>query len=160
MTKSIKIKHKVANVFPYGDVIVPDIHSQKSPRAEKLDEMPDYETTNGVSITGIRIPTTAGNNSAHSDGYNPIQIMEKLKDEEVIYLALSKDPDNKVAEHGTLWLNYTRARIDQAIICFKMWLNNLKELEQEFPHDCKCKECKRFYNRISQLNKAIEMGEK
>jgi len=33
------------------------IYSLKSPNSEKLDEMPDYETLNGVS-RGICIPTT------------------------------------------------------------------------------------------------------
>ena len=34
-------------------------HSRKSPRGEKLDEMPDYETPNGVVDLGVPVsPTT------------------------------------------------------------------------------------------------------
>lgn len=44
-----------------------DDYSQESPRAEKLDEMPDYETTNGVA-TANRMQTTKDNLSFHPDG--------------------------------------------------------------------------------------------
>ena len=55
-------------------------YSQKSPSAEKLDEMPDYETTNGVFDRDTRIPTTVNNILTHSDSFQIKHIMEeKLK---------------------------------------------------------------------------------
>jgi hypothetical protein len=57
-------------------------HSQKSPRVEKQDEMPDYETTNGVTPVN-RIQTTVSNCLTHSDSYNKIPQQRLYTREEI-----------------------------------------------------------------------------
>jgi len=46
-------------------------HARKSPRAEKLDEMPDYETANGVSTCkSMKEETTVPLRGTHCGSYS------------------------------------------------------------------------------------------
>ena len=55
-------------------------NSQESSRVEKLDEMPDYETTNEVVEKGNRIPSNSSDSRTHPDSFNtPFEPVKQKK---------------------------------------------------------------------------------
>ena len=89
------------------------------------------------------------------------EIIQSLKKDEKHWLDLQRESIIKgnLNDYYTRMINYTRARIDQAIICFKNELEVMNEWKSHQYCDCKCDECSFMNNRIQELTNAIKEGE-